>query len=88
MPGWITTIYYKAGVEFVCRNGDQNSFTQTRSPEHGAAFFHACTLKFLIFIQYRGLFWLMGRNSKLSVDNKLLIYKVILKLIWMYGIQL
>ena len=24
---------------------------------------------------YRGLYWLQGRNSKLSLDNKLLIYK-------------
>jgi hypothetical protein len=32
--------------------------------------------------------WLHGRKSKLSTNNKLLIYKVILKLIWTYGIQL
>jgi hypothetical protein len=32
--------------------------------------------------------WLLGRKSKLSTNNKLLIYKVILKPIWTYGIQL
>lgn len=37
---------------------------------------------------YRGLQWLLGRNSVLSTDNKLLIYKVVLKPIWTYGIQL
>jgi hypothetical protein len=31
--------------------------------------------------------WLLGRKSKLSTSNKLLIYKTILKPIWTYGIQ-
>jgi hypothetical protein len=34
------------------------------------------------------MYWLLGRKSKLSITNKLLIYKVILKPIWTYGIQL
>jgi hypothetical protein len=34
------------------------------------------------------MYWLLGRKSKLSTNNKLLIYKVILKPIWAYGIQL
>jgi hypothetical protein len=34
------------------------------------------------------MYWLLGRKSKLSTNNKLLIYKVILKPIWTYGIQL
>jgi hypothetical protein len=32
--------------------------------------------------------WLLGRKSKLSTSNKILIYKAILKPIWTYGIQL
>jgi hypothetical protein len=32
--------------------------------------------------------WLLGRKSKLSLENKILVYKRILKLIWTYGIQL
>jgi hypothetical protein len=32
--------------------------------------------------------WLLGRNSKLSLENKTLVYKCILKPIWTYGIQL
>ena len=32
--------------------------------------------------------WLIGRNSKLSLHNKLLLYKQILKPVWSYGIQL
>jgi hypothetical protein len=34
------------------------------------------------------MYWLLGRKSKLSTCNKLLAYKVILKPIWIYGIQL
>jgi hypothetical protein len=34
------------------------------------------------------MYWLLGRRSKLSTSNKLLIYKTILKPIWSYGIQL
>lgn len=32
--------------------------------------------------------WLIGRNSILSIDNKLLIYKTVLKPIWTYGAEL
>jgi hypothetical protein len=34
------------------------------------------------------MYWLLGRKSKLSSSNKLLIYKAILKPVWTYGIQL
>jgi hypothetical protein len=34
------------------------------------------------------MYWLFGRKSKQSTNNKLLIYKTILKPIWAYGIQL
>jgi hypothetical protein len=34
------------------------------------------------------IYWLLGRKSKLSTNNKLLIYKTILKPIWTHGIQL
>jgi hypothetical protein len=34
------------------------------------------------------MYWLLGRKSKLSTNNKLLIYKAVLKPIWTYGIQL
>lgn len=39
-------------------------------------------------IRYRKMYWLLGRNSALSVHNKLLLYKQILKPVWTYGIQL
>jgi hypothetical protein len=34
------------------------------------------------------MYWLIGRNSSLSIHNKLLLYKQILKPFWTYGIQL
>lgn len=32
--------------------------------------------------------WLLGRRSKLSLENKIRIYKTIIKPIWTYGIEL
>jgi len=32
--------------------------------------------------------WLMGRNSNLSLENKLLVYKAVIKPIWTYAIEL
>jgi hypothetical protein len=34
------------------------------------------------------MYWLLGRSSQLSLPNKLLLYKAVLKPIWTYGIQL
>jgi hypothetical protein len=34
------------------------------------------------------MYWILGCNSQLSVYNKLLIYKAILKPVWLYGCQL
>jgi hypothetical protein len=34
------------------------------------------------------MYWLLGRKSQLSLSNKILLYKTILKPIWTYGIQL
>lgn len=39
-------------------------------------------------LKYRQHYWLIGRNSKLSISNKILIYNQILKPVWLYGIQL
>jgi hypothetical protein len=34
------------------------------------------------------MYWIIGRKPKLSLENKLLIYKTILKPIWTFGIPL
>lgn len=39
-------------------------------------------------IKTRKLYWLLGPKSQLNLNNKLRIYKIILKPVWTYGIQL
>jgi hypothetical protein len=39
-------------------------------------------------LKLRNLYWIIGRKSQLSLENELLVYKVILKPVWTYGIQL
>ena len=39
-------------------------------------------------LKLRNLYWIIGRKSQLSLENKLLFYKVILKPVWTNGIQL
>jgi len=34
------------------------------------------------------MYWLIGRRSALSIHNKLMLYKQILKPVWTYGLQL
>ena len=41
-----------------------------------------------LVIKLRKMYWLLGHNSTLSINNKLLLYKQILKPVWTYGIQL
>jgi hypothetical protein len=49
---------------------------------------HIFTKRKQLGITLTKLHWLLGRKSKLSTSNKLLIYEAILKPIWTYGIQL
>lgn len=39
-------------------------------------------------LKWRKMHWLMGRKSKLSVHNKIILYNQMLKPIWTYGAQL
>jgi hypothetical protein len=39
-------------------------------------------------IKFSQMYWLMGRQSELTIENKLLVYKAILKPIWTYGAPL
>jgi len=37
-------------------------------------------------LKFQQMCWILGRKSELSIEIKLLIYKSILKTIWIYGI--
>jgi hypothetical protein len=39
-------------------------------------------------IKFRKMYWLLGRRSELSMYNKLLLYKQVLRSVWTYGVQL
>jgi hypothetical protein len=39
-------------------------------------------------LKVKNMYWLLNRKSTLSLENKLIIYKHILKPIWTYGIEL
>jgi hypothetical protein len=41
-----------------------------------------------IDLKFKQLYWLLGRKSPLSLENKVLGYKVVIKSIWTYGIEL
>jgi hypothetical protein len=47
-----------------------------------------CFYRLPLGITITKMYWLLGRKSKLSTSNKLLIYKTLLEPIWTYGIQL
>ena len=49
---------------------------------------HAKSIMDKIRIKRRQMYWLTSRNCKHSIENKLKIYKAIIKPIWTYGIPL
>jgi hypothetical protein len=49
---------------------------------------HTTTKRKQLDLKLRNLYWIISRKSQLSLENKLLVYKVILKPVWTYGIQL
>ena len=53
---------------------------------HDRFFVHA--FQCIIHSSLQRMYWIIGRKSKLSLTNKLLMYKIILKPIWTYGVPL
>lgn len=49
---------------------------------------HIFTKRKQMGLKLTSLNWLIGRNSKLSIDNKLLIYKAVIRPIWTYGAEI
>jgi uncharacterized protein YeeX (DUF496 family) len=38
-------------------------------------------------IKFREMYWFLGRNSELSIHNKLILHKQVIRRVWSYGIQ-
>jgi len=49
---------------------------------------HVATKRKQLDLKTHEIHWLIGKHSPLSLENKLLIYKTVLKPVWMYGIEL
>jgi hypothetical protein len=49
---------------------------------------HIVTKRKYIDVITKKLDWLLGRKSHLNLENKILLYKVAIKPIWTYGIEL
>jgi hypothetical protein len=49
---------------------------------------HIFTKRKQLCFKLHRMYWIIGRKSELSLENKLLIYKTILNPIWTYGILL
>lgn len=49
---------------------------------------HIITKRKQLGLKLSQMYWIIGRRSQLSLDNKILLYKAILKPVWTYGIQL
>jgi uncharacterized protein YeeX (DUF496 family) len=39
-------------------------------------------------LKFKKMYWFLGRNSELSVHNKLTLYKQVIRPVWSYGIHL
>ena len=44
--------------------------------------------RFITALTIYRLYWLTGRRSKLNIQNKITLYKAVIKPVWTYGIQL
>lgn len=49
---------------------------------------HVKKKKAELVLKFRKMYWLMGRHSKMSIQNKLTLYNQVLKPVWTYGVQL
>jgi len=49
---------------------------------------HIFTKRKQLGIHLSKMYWLLGSKLQLSTENKLLLYKAILKSIWTHGVQL
>jgi hypothetical protein len=67
------TYYLHLGLRFDCRLYGKEHVARKRKQ---------------IDLKTKEVNWLLGKKSLLSIENKLLIYKAVIKPIWSYGIEL
>jgi hypothetical protein len=72
----------RSNVAFKLRALNTNQKNKTKSKHHFTSFYTPSDNCVLL------MYWLLGRESKLSTSNKFLLYRAILKPIWTYAIQL
>ena len=90
-------------ITLITRKGNGptvNLYDQTLPSVNGVKFLGMCldrrltwtkhikTKRKAMELKLRKMYWLIRRKSQLSLYNKLIIYKVIIKPVWTYGIQL
>jgi hypothetical protein len=49
---------------------------------------HIKAKRYQLELKLKNMYWLLNKKSKLSVENKLTIYKAILEPVWTYGVEL
>jgi len=49
---------------------------------------HVATKRKQLDLKTREIYWLIGKHSPLLLENKLIIYKTLLKPVWTYGLEL
>jgi hypothetical protein len=49
---------------------------------------HTAKKRKQIDLRFKQLYWILGRKSPLSLENKVLVYKAVIEPIWAYGIEL
>jgi len=90
-------------ISFALRQGqcppvqiNQRNISQTETVKYLGIYFnkrltwkhHVKTKRKQLEHKIREIKWLIGRHSTLSLENKIIIYKTVLKPVWTYGIEL
>jgi hypothetical protein len=95
--------YFKSGLFYVLKLGVHCPpvyINQTVVPQAGTVKYlglhfdkrltwknHVTTKRKILDLKTREIYWLIGKHFPLSLENKLLICKTVLKPVWTYGIE-
>ena len=70
------------------RRSDSPEFCSVYMEEEGSPYFHVVFRKIQLDLSFKRTYWITGKNSELSLENKFLLYETILRPIWAYEIPL